>query len=131
MKKIDVAKELGTTKFQKLHPISRWPDWMHTLPLWGMTPVDGKNKWKYSITVPVGKPLESNERWKKLEDGSTIMIAKDPNTGEERVVIGKEADYNITIFEALVNVENNKIDVSIDNDPASVKIPPEAWWGNY
>lgn len=130
MKKIDAAEKLGTAMFQKLYPISRWPGWMHILPLCGMTPVDGNNKWRYSITVPVGKPLESNERWENREDGSTILIAKDPNTREERVVLSREADYVITIFEALVNAENNEVEVLIDNDPASIKIPSEAWWGN-
>jgi hypothetical protein len=116
-------KELAIDKFIKLHPQANWPEWMERRAEYRVK-FDESACCKVSIVVPVDGLMPENYFW---QDGH---LARRLNDGSIGIVIcgGPPAQESITVFEAHVDPESLAVTVIIDNDPATMVLPPPEYF---
>ena len=112
-KPFDQALELFMDCFVELHPRTSWPEWFMTSTMYGGTRCEN-GSWRFSFTAFPKSSLGANEIWEETERGYSLVMV-DPKTGERRIVISSTPSEFITLFEAIVDVGNKKVNVILDS----------------
>jgi hypothetical protein len=115
-------KELAIDKFTKLHPQATWPEWMERRVSYRVI-FDEFALCKVSIVVPFDGLMPENYFW---HDGHLARRLNDGSIGI--VICAGPVKESITVFEAHVDPESLAVTVIIDNDPATMVLPPPEYF---
>jgi len=64
--------------------------------------------------------LQPGELWERTERGGYVLARIDPNTGEKRYVISNSRSGILTIFEAVIDLDSDRVSVTYDRDLAAI-----------
>lgn len=115
----DQASSLFLDAFLEVHPRATWPSWFRKCTICDGQKEDVK-RWRFSFTALPSSMLQPGELWERTERGGYVLARIDPNTGEKRYVISNSRSGILTIFEAVIDLDSDRVSVTYDRDLAAI-----------